>query len=131
MATLNPFQLFSGHFYWAEYLEYDKATNSCFTFPPVEFRYKPADISSQGVSASGKTTTTTQDLVGYAYGKRRFAISTPVDIDFKQKDKIKIINEDKLYSIDKITDGYDSVNALVNLNFPRLKKNKPHILFLS
>lgn len=130
MASLNQFQLFSGHFYFAEYIEYDKDSKTWAYNSPVEFRYKPADISSQGVSISGKTTVATQDVPGYVYGKRQFAISTTVDIKFKKKDKIKIINEDKLYNIESITEGYDSINALVNLNFPRVKRNKPQILFL-
>ena len=130
MATLNEFQLFSSHFYLAEYIYYDKTTAKWDTYPPIEFRYKPASVSSQGVSASGKTTTSHQSVEGAVYGKREFAITTIADIDFKVKDKIKILNEDKLYSIEAITEGYDSINALVNLNFPRVKKNKPHILFL-
>jgi|LGVF01.2.fsa_nt_gb hypothetical protein len=130
MATLNQFQLFSGHFYHAEYMEYDESTRRWDKYPPVSFRYKPADISSQGVSASGKTTREQQNIQGNVYGKREFAISTPVDLKFKVKDKIKIINEDKIYSISSITEGYDSINALSNLNFPRKKNNKPHILFL-
>ena len=128
--SLNQFQLFSGHFYTAEYLQYDKDTKRWATYPPVEFRYKPADISSQGVSASGKTTTSTQDIGGYTYGKREFAISTLVDIRFSKKDKIRILNEDKIYSIDRITEGYDTIMSMVNLNFPRVKNNKPQILFL-
>ena len=130
MPTLNQSQLFSGHFYLAEYLQYDKDTKRWDKYDPVEFRYKPADISSQGVSASGKTTTASQNISGNVYGERKFAISTTTDIQFGKKDKIRIINEDKVYSIESITEGYDSINALVNLNFPRVKKNKPHILFL-
>jgi hypothetical protein len=130
MATLNNFQLFSGHFYLAEYLQYDVELKNYAKYPPVEFRYKPADISSQGVSASGKTTTSTQNISGNVYGKREFAISTTAPIIFGKKDKIRIINEDRLYSIESITEGYDSINSLVNLNFPRLKKNKPQIIFL-
>ena len=129
--SLNQFQLFSGHFYTAEYLQYDKDTRRWDTYPAVEFRYKPADISSQGVSARGKTTTSTQDMDGYVYGKREFAISTLVDIVFSKKDKIRILNEDKIYSIEKITEGYDSIMSMVNLNFPRVKNNKPKILFLN
>jgi hypothetical protein len=127
---INQFQLFSGHFYLALYVEYDEATRRWDTYPPVEFRYKPADISSQGVSASGKTTRGTQNIQGSIYGKREFAISTTANIRFKKKDRIKILNEDKEYSISSITEGYDSVNAMVNLNFPRKKNNKPQILFL-
>lgn len=126
----NQFQLLSGHFYTAKYIEYDEATKRWDTYPNVEFRYKPADISSQGVSASGKTTRGTHNIQGSVYGKREFAISTTADLRFKKKDRIKIINEDKEYSIGAITEGYDSINALVNLNFPRKKNNKPHILFL-
>ena len=131
MAILNQFQVMSGHMYIAEYLEYDKTTKRWDTHPPAVFRYKPADISSQGVSASGKTTRASQNIQGSVYGKREFAISTTADLRFKKKDRIKIINEDKEYSISSITEGYDSINALVNLNFPRKKNNKPHILFLN
>ena len=130
MANFNEFQLFSGHFYTALYIEYDEETRRWDKYPPVEFRYKPADISSQGLSASGKTTKVAQNIQGSVYGKREFAISTTADLRFKKKDRIKIINEDKEYSIGAITEGYDSINALVNLNFPRKKNNKPHILFL-
>jgi len=130
MAILNQFQAFSGHFYYGEYLEYDDATKRWDKYPPVQFRYKPADISSQGVSASGKTTREQQNIQGSIYGKREFAISTTASLPFKVKDKIIIINEDKKYSISSITEGYDSINAMVNLNFPRKKNNKPHILFL-
>jgi hypothetical protein len=130
MAILNQFQVFSGHFFLAQYLEYDEDTKRWDTYPPVEFRYKPADISSQGVSASGKTTRASQNIQGSVYGKREFAISTTADIRFKKKDVIKIINEDKEYSIKAITEGYDSINSLANLNFPRKKNNKPQILFL-
>ena len=127
---INQFQLFSGHFYTAEYLEYDIDTKRWDKYPAVEFRYKPADISSQGVSASGKTTTEAQNILGNVYGKREFAISTTTNIEFKKKDKIRILTEDKIYSIKAITEGYDSVMAMVNLNFPRAKRNKPQILFL-
>jgi len=130
MATLNQFQLFSGHFYLAKHKAYDVETKSWSKYPPVEFRYKPADISSQGVSASGKTTVSTQNIAGNVYGKREFAISTTADIVFGKKDKIIIVNEDKEYSIESITEGYDSINSLLNLNFPRLKKNKPQIIKL-
>ena len=130
MAVLNQFQMFSGHFYTAEYLEYDVTTKRWDKYPPVEFRYKPLDISSQGVSASGKTTTASQNIDGNVYGKRQFVISTTTPIEFSKKDKIRIINEDKVYSIESITEGYDSINSLVNLNFPRLKVNKPQMLFL-
>ena len=130
MATLNQFQLFSGHFFTAQYLQYDTTTKKWDSFPPVDFRYKPADISSQGVSASGKTTTATKNISGNVYGKREFIISTTADIRFNKKDKIVILNEDKTYSIESITEGYDTVNSLANLNFPRLKKNKPQILKL-
>ncbi|NOQ50477.1 MAG: hypothetical protein GQ557_02270 [Mycoplasmataceae bacterium] len=128
---INQFQMFSGHFYQAEYLEFDETTKRWDTYQPVLFRYKPAEISSQGVSASGKTTTATQNIQGSVYGKREFAISTTTNLRFKKKDKIRIINEDKTYSIKAITEGYDSINAMVNLNFPRKKSNKPHILFLA
>lgn len=130
MAEFNEFQLFSGHFYTAMYLEYDEVNKNWAKYPPVEFRYKPADISSQGVSASGKTTRSSQNIQGSVFGKRQFAISTQADLPFKKKDKILIINEDKKYSINDITEGYDSINAIANLNFPRKKNNKPHILFL-
>ena len=130
MAIFNQFQVLSGHFYTAMYIEYDTSTKRWDKYPPVEFRYKPADISSQGVSASGKTTRSSQNIQGSLYGKREFAISTQADLPFKHKDRIKIINEDKEYSINAITEGYDSINAIANLNFPRKKNNKPHILFL-
>ena len=130
MASINEYQLFSSHFYLAEYTYYDETTQRYDTYPPIEFRYKPASVSSQGVSASGKTTTSHQSVQGSVYGKREFAITTTADIAFKKKDKIKILNEDKPYSIEAITEGYDTINALVNLNFPRVKKNKPQILFL-
>jgi hypothetical protein len=125
----NQFQVLSGHFYSAEYRKFNEQTQQWST-EPIAFRYKPADISSQGVSSSGKTTRGQQNIQGNIYGKREFAISTQVDLPFKVKDKIKIINEDKTYSISSISEGYDSINALVNLNFPRKKNNKPHILFL-
>lgn len=130
MAIFNQFQVLSGHFYTAMYLEYDVVNKNWAKYPPVEFRYKPADISSQGVSASGKTTRNAQNIQGNVYGKREFAISTTADLPFKNKDKILIINEDKKYDIKSITEGYDSINAIANLNFPKKKNNKPHILFL-
>ena len=95
MAQFNQFQLLSGHFYYAEYIEYDEATRRWDKYPNVKFRYKPNDISSQGVSSGGKTTREAQNIQGSVYGKREFAISTTADLPFKKKDKIKIINEDK------------------------------------
>ena len=127
----NQSQLFSGHFYYAEYLQYDVIDKNFVKYPPVKFRFKPAEISSQGVSASGKTTTEAQNILGNVYGKREFAISTTADIRFTKKDKIRILNEDKTYSIRAVTEGYDGINALVNLAFPKVKRNKPQILFLN
>ena len=127
---LNQFQLFSGHFYTAEYLKYDITTKRWDKYPPVEFRYKPADTSENNFWGGRKTITEAQNILGNIYGKREFAISTTTNIEFKIKDKIRILNEDKIYSIKAITEGYDSVMAMVNLNFPRVKRNKPQILFL-
>ena len=129
MATLNQFQVFSGHFFSGEHYAFNDVTKQ-WASEPTTFRYKPSDISSQGVSASGKTTTEYQPLEGWVIGKRNFAISTTADITFKKKDKIKIANGE-WFSISSVTEGYDSINALNNLQFPRMSRNKPHILLLN
>lgn len=125
---INDMQLLSGYFYEALYYEWDEKTKK--HKDPIEIRFKQADEGIQGVSSGGKKT----ELVNTAQGRQRtkysFTIKVVADLPFKPRDNIKIINEDIRYTIKQIFDGFSSTNTLANLQFPKLKKNKPKILVL-
>lgn len=121
-------QPYTGHFFDAEYLEFDENTKQYKI--PVKIRVKPYDISSQGVSASTKQTVLTQSMNGRPVEKSTFTVQVVEYHKYKTTDKVRIINEDKKYTILKIGEGFDSINAIANLMFPNMKSNKPTILYL-
>jgi|14BtaG_2_1085337.scaffolds.fasta_scaffold32645_1 hypothetical protein len=127
MGMFNLSQPYSGNFYEAEYLEYDERTKKYL--PPKHIRVKPKTDGSQGVSTNVKERTRVQ-LDGRWVEKLTFTVETIESYSYKLKDKIKINYEDKMYTIWKVTDGVDSLNSIANLMFPKIKTNKPYVLYL-
>lgn len=128
MGVNNDMQVLSGYFNKAKYYEWDKSTNNYKD--PIEFRFKQADNSIQGVSSGGKKVEMIQEMQGRNRLKYTFSIKTIADLPFKPHDNIEIINEDVRYTVKSMYEDYKAVNSLANLQFPRLKRNKAKILLL-
>ena len=120
-------QPYTGAYYEAHYLEYDENTKKYK--PRKIIRVKPKSDGSQGIATGGKERTRVQQD-GRWMEKSTFTVEVVESYDYKIRDKIKILLEDKIYTIWKVTNGYDSVNGIANLMFPSIKTNKPYVLFL-
>jgi len=125
MFNLN--QPYSGHYFKAEWLQYDDESETYNV--PVIIRFKPQDLSSKGVSASTREDVLVQEQSGREVIKSSFPIQVIENLNYQPKDKIRIIHEDKIYTILRISKGYDSINTLSSLMFPNIK-NRPTILQL-
>lgn len=111
----NQFMLFSGHFHRALYFEYDKKTKTNKQ-SGVSFRFKQKEITQKDFS-TGKESVRTQEQAGRVYAKRSFSISTLANLPFKINDKISVNNENKVYTIVGISEGFDSIYSMSALQF--------------
>lgn len=111
----TQFMLFSGHFHKALYYEYDKKTKTN-NQSGVSFRFKQKEITQKDFS-TGKESVRTQAMAGRVYAKRSFSISTLSTLPFKINDKISVSNENKVYTIIGISEGFDSIYSLSALQF--------------
>jgi hypothetical protein len=123
----NLSQPYNGSYYEAEYLELDETTKQYK--PKKIIRFKPKTDGSQGIATGGKERMRIQEN-GRWIEKSVFVIEVIETYPYKLRDKIKILLEDKTYTIWKVVDGYDSINSIGNLMFPNLKSNKPYVLYL-
>jgi hypothetical protein len=123
----NISQPYTGHFFQGEWIPYDDETEKYGV--PVIIRFKPQDLSARGVSSGTRQDTLVQEQSGRETIKSSFPIQVVEQLDYKPKDKIRFVAEDKIYTILRVSKGYDSVNSLANLMFPKLN-NKPTILQL-
>lgn len=124
----NLSQPYNGSYFKAYYIELDETTNKYL--PRKEIRIKPKSDGSQGVATNVKERVSVQVNGGWIE-KSTFTVEVVDNYNYKIRDKIEVINEgNKKYTIWKVSDGYDSVNAIANLMFPNLKSNKPYVLHL-
>ncbi len=123
----NLSQPYSGNYFKAYYKEYDETLGKYK--PKREIRIRPKSDGSQGVGLNIKERVRVQVNNGWVE-KSTFVVEVVENYNYKIRDKIEVVNEDKTYTIWKISDGYDSINAIANLMFPNLKSNKPYVLFL-
>lgn len=117
-------QPYSGHFYDAEWLEYDQANA---THKP------PRPIKVKGYSGIGVATGIREDIQVQSGGrwvsKSTLKIHTVTAFPYKIRDKIRMKNDEKIYIIMKVVDDFNHINSMANQKFPRLD-NKPKILYL-
>lgn len=125
---INDMQLLSGYFYEALYYEWNTKTKN--HNDPIEFRFKQADEGIQGVSSGGRKTELVQPMQGRPMTKHTFTIKTTADLPFKPKDNVKLLVEDRKYTIKSMYEGYTATNTIANLQFKKLSRNKPKILVL-
>ena len=86
----NIVEPYSGHFFDAEWLEYDK-TNKTFK---VAKKIKLKGQSSIGVSSGIKETILVQEVAGRPTNKETFKINVVHNYDFKPYDKIRDLTTD-------------------------------------
>ena len=125
---INDMQLLSGYFYDAIYYEYDIDTQEYKD--GLKFRYKQNDEGIQGVSAGGKKVELRQDMQGRRNTIYTFTIKTISTLPFKPMDNVKLISEEKEYTIKELFEDSSSTNNIANLQFPKVSKNKPKVLIL-
>ena len=128
---MNISQPYNGAYYEADYLEsyLNRTTNKYEYKTPKRIRIKPKSDGSQGVALNVKERVRV-NINGGWIEKDTFTVQVVDNNNYKIRDKIYFILEDKKYTIWKIADGVDSVNSIANLMFPKIKTNKPYVLFL-
>ena len=123
----NISQPYSGHYFTGEWLQYDNELEEYEV--PIIIRFKPQDLSAKGVSAGTRQDELVQEQSGREVIKSSFPIQVIEQYDYQPKDKFRFVAEDIMYTIVRVSKGYDSVNTLANLMFPKLN-NRPTILQL-
>ena len=123
----NLSQPYSGSFYNARYLEYDEVNKKYKV--PKNIRLKQKSDGSQGIATGGKDRIRVQES-GRWVEKSTWLVEVIENNPYKIRDKIEVIVENKTYTIWKVGDGFDSINAMANLMFTNLKTNKPFVLYL-
>lgn len=117
-------QPYSGHFFYADYLEYDMNTKKYKT--PVRIRIKGQ--SEIGVSTGVKETVKVNENGRWVI-KNAFKVNVVEINKYKPKDKVKFLNEDIMYVVLKVGDNVNNPNAMVNLMFPKID-NRDKVLYL-
>ena len=123
----NISQPYSAHYFEAEWLSYNDETEEYEV--PIIIRFKPQDLSARGVSSGNREDVLVQEQSGREVIKSSFPIQVLENLNYQPKDKIRIINEDKMYTILRVSKGYDSINTLASLMFKSIN-NRPTILQL-
>ncbi len=123
----NTSQPYTGDYFTAEWLSYNDETEEYEV--PVIIRFKPQTEGSQGVSSSVKEDTLEQTQNGREVVKGTFTIQVLENHNYKARDKIRIISEDRMYTVKRKGYGYGSIMDITNLMFPN-SDNRPTILFL-
>jgi len=125
---INDVQLLSGYFYDAIYYEYDLDTKEYLD--GISFRYKQNDEGVQGVSSGGKKAELQQVSQGRRQTVYTFTIKTIANLPFKPMDNVKLLSENRNYTITEMYEDYSSINTLDNFQFKQRTKNKPKVLIL-
>lgn len=115
---------YSGHFYDAQYFEYDENNDTYKT--PIFIKLK--GHASIGVSSGIKESIQVQDLNGRWVAKDVLKVNTVDNKPYKIKDKIRMVYEHKDYLIMRLSDDINHPNALGNIMFTNA--NVPKVLYL-
>jgi hypothetical protein len=98
---------------------------------PIEVRFKQNDAGLQGVSGGGKKTKMSQNRSqGREQTEKSVTIKVYNDLPYKPYDAFKILGEDTNYIIKEVYEDYSSTNAINNLQFPKMRKNKSYVLVM-
>lgn len=114
----------SGHFFQAEYLEYNRNTK----------KYKPKQyLKLKGSSGIGVSTGVKEIIWvtenGRPVQKVTFRVGVNKNYPFKNRDKITDLTDGTVYTILKVSDDILHPNAMANLMFPH-STNRPKVLNL-
>jgi hypothetical protein len=120
----NIVQPYSGHFIDAEWLKYNDETELHEIPIPIKIK----GFAGIGVSTGIKETIRVMENSRWV-NKNTLKIHTIEVHDYKPMDKVRIVSEDRLYTVVKVNEDFNHINAMANLMFPNLK-NKPMILYL-
>ena len=115
---------YSGHFFLAEYYEYDTK----------EKAYKPAKkIRIKGQSAIGISTGVKETIPvtesGRTIDKEVFRVNVVEVHNYKRRDKVKFLETDTTYVVERVSDDILHPNGISSIMFPKSDK-RPKVLFL-
>ena len=122
----NISQPYTGHYYEAEWLEYDETTKK-FKIP-VKIRIKGKEAGI-GVDTNNREIISTRES-GRWVEKNVFTVDVLDYQKYKPRDKVRFIFEDNVYVVHRVTPRLSNINSMSVLMFPNKQSNQTYILYL-